>query len=70
MLPSLGIRAVNSLGLLKKPGADPGLFLPTFKKNSNKKTGGKGRRYGFGNLFDFDYLINYLRKLITNIFTY
>ena len=49
--------------------ADPGFFLPTSKKNSNKNTGGKVVKYGFGNLFDFDYLIRYLRKLI-NIFTY
>ena len=33
-------------------------------------TGGRVVRYDFGNLFDFDYLFKYLRKLIRNIFTY
>ena len=58
---------------LKTAGADPGFFLPTSKKIRTKIRGGGGRvvRYGFGNLFDFDYLIRYLRtsrnKVTTNL---
>ena len=43
----------------------------TYVQNSNKNTGGKVVKYGFGNLFDFDYLIRYLRtsrnKVTTNL---
>ena len=51
-------------------GADPEFFLPTSKENLKKITGeGMVVRYGFGNLFDFNYLFKYLRKPIRNIST-
>ena len=48
-----------------------GYFLPTSKKKFEQKyVGGRVVRYGFGNLFDFDYLIKYLRRVVRNIFTH
>ena len=40
-----------------KSGADPRFFLHTSQKHFNKNAGGRVVRYGFGNFFDFDYLI-------------